>query len=84
VGEDGGLIAGHARVLAARQLGIAEIPVMVAVINPVGRVGDHKVRRDATVSDKSKPLSFNSPSSRRISSGSHPEPVIASWLSATT
>ncbi|HXD13416.1 MAG TPA: ParB/Srx family N-terminal domain-containing protein [Xanthobacteraceae bacterium] len=26
VGEDGGLIAGHARVLAARQLGIAEIP----------------------------------------------------------
>ena len=30
VGEDGGLIAGHARVLAARQLGIAEIPVMVA------------------------------------------------------
>jgi ParB-like chromosome segregation protein Spo0J len=30
VGEDGGLIAGHARVLAARQLGIAAIPVMVA------------------------------------------------------
>jgi len=30
VGEDGGLIAGHARVLAARQLGIADIPVMVA------------------------------------------------------
>jgi hypothetical protein len=30
VGEDGGLIAGHARVLAARQLGVAEIPVMVA------------------------------------------------------
>jgi ParB-like chromosome segregation protein Spo0J len=30
VGEGGGLIAGHARVLAARQLGIAEIPVMVA------------------------------------------------------
>jgi ParB-like chromosome segregation protein Spo0J len=30
VGEDGGLIAGHARVLAARQLGIAEIPFMVA------------------------------------------------------
>jgi ParB-like chromosome segregation protein Spo0J len=30
VGEDGGLIAGHARVLAARQLGIAEILVMVA------------------------------------------------------
>src|SRR5258708_637250 len=30
VAEDGGLIAGHARVLAARQLGIAEIPVMVA------------------------------------------------------
>ena len=28
VGEDGGLIAGHARVLAARQLGIAEIPVI--------------------------------------------------------
>ena len=27
---DGGLIAGHARILAARQLGIAEIPVMVA------------------------------------------------------
>ena len=30
VGEDCGLIAGHARILAARQLGIAEIPVMVA------------------------------------------------------
>jgi hypothetical protein len=30
VGEDGGLIAGHARILAARQLGIAEIPVMAA------------------------------------------------------
>jgi ParB-like chromosome segregation protein Spo0J len=30
VGEDGGLIAGHARILAARQLGIADIPVMVA------------------------------------------------------
>ena len=29
-GEDGGLIAGHTRVLAARQLGIVEIPVMVA------------------------------------------------------
>jgi ParB-like chromosome segregation protein Spo0J len=28
VSEDGGLIAGHARVLAARQLGIAEIPVI--------------------------------------------------------
>jgi hypothetical protein len=28
--EEGGLIAGHARLLAARQLGIAEIPVMVA------------------------------------------------------
>ena len=30
MGEDGGLIAGHARILAARQLGIAKIPVMVA------------------------------------------------------
>ena len=30
VGEDGALIAGHARILAARQLGIVEIPVMVA------------------------------------------------------
>ena len=30
MGEDGGPIAGHARILAARQLGIAEIPVMVA------------------------------------------------------
>jgi hypothetical protein len=30
VAEDRGLIAGHARILAARQLGIAEIPVMVA------------------------------------------------------
>jgi hypothetical protein len=30
VGEDGGLIAGHARILAARQLGVAKIPVMVA------------------------------------------------------
>jgi hypothetical protein len=30
VGEDGGLIAGHARILAAWQLGIAEITVMVA------------------------------------------------------
>jgi hypothetical protein len=34
VGEDGGLIAGHARILAARQLGIAEIPVMVAAAGP--------------------------------------------------
>jgi DNA modification methylase len=30
VGEDGGIIAGHARVLAARQLGLAEVPVMLA------------------------------------------------------
>ena len=30
VGEDSGLIAGHARVMAAKQLGLAEIPVMVA------------------------------------------------------
>jgi hypothetical protein len=30
VGEDGGIIAGHGRVLAARQLGIAEVPVMIA------------------------------------------------------
>jgi hypothetical protein len=30
VDEDGGLIAGHGRVLAAKKLGIAEIPVMVA------------------------------------------------------
>src|SRR5260221_12761331 len=29
VGEDGGLIAGHARVLAARQLGIAEDPELL-------------------------------------------------------
>src|ERR1700760_3176956 len=30
VDEDGGLIAGHGRVLAARQLGLTDIPVMVA------------------------------------------------------
>lgn len=30
VDEDGGLIAGHGRVLAARKLGLAEIPTMVA------------------------------------------------------
>ena len=30
VDEDGGLIAGHGRVMAAKQLGLAEIPVMVA------------------------------------------------------
>ena len=30
MGEDGGLIAGHATILAARQLGIAEIPVVAA------------------------------------------------------
>ena len=30
VDEDDGLIAGHARVMAAKQLGLAEIPVMVA------------------------------------------------------
>jgi ParB-like chromosome segregation protein Spo0J len=30
IDEDGGLIAGHGRVLAARNLGLAEIPVMVA------------------------------------------------------
>jgi ParB-like chromosome segregation protein Spo0J len=28
--EAGGVIAGHARILPARQLGIAEVPVMVA------------------------------------------------------
>jgi hypothetical protein len=28
--EEGGVIAGHARILAARQLGITEVPVMVA------------------------------------------------------
>jgi DNA modification methylase len=30
VGEDGGIIAGHCRVLAATKLGLAEVPVMVA------------------------------------------------------
>src|SRR5262245_41774730 len=30
VGEDGGIIAGHCRVLAARQLGIGDVPVMLA------------------------------------------------------
>jgi DNA modification methylase len=30
VGEDGGIIAGHCRVLAGRQLGLAEVPVMFA------------------------------------------------------
>jgi DNA modification methylase len=30
VDEEGGLIAGHGRVLAARKLGIAEVPVMIA------------------------------------------------------
>ena len=30
IAEDGGIIAGHGRVLAARQLGIATVPVMVA------------------------------------------------------
>lgn len=30
VDEDGGIIAGHGRVLAARQLGLAEVPCMVA------------------------------------------------------
>ena len=30
VDEDGGIIAGHGRVLAARQLGIEDVPVMVA------------------------------------------------------
>jgi len=39
VGEDGGLIAGHARILAARQLGIAEIPVMATAQAEPVRVG---------------------------------------------
>lgn len=30
VDEDGGLIAGHGRVMAAKKLGLAEVPVMVA------------------------------------------------------
>jgi DNA modification methylase len=30
VGEDGGIIAGHCRVLAATKLGLAEVPVMIA------------------------------------------------------
>lgn len=29
VGEDGVMVAGHGRVLAARQLGLAEVPVIV-------------------------------------------------------
>jgi hypothetical protein len=41
VGEDGGLIAGHARILAARQLGIAEIPVMASRVAPVSEAGNH-------------------------------------------
>lgn len=31
VDEDGGIIAGHGRIMAAQQLGIEEVPVMVAV-----------------------------------------------------
>jgi hypothetical protein len=31
IDEDGGIIAGHGRVLAAQKLGLAEVPVMVAV-----------------------------------------------------
>src|ERR1700722_9772977 len=120
VGEDGGLIAGHARILAARQLGIAEIPVMVAAgwseaqkrayvladnqlaitgsgwdpelqlaeftgcsgasgassgsVRPALRSAMMSLssRSPNPVSDKSKPLSLSSPSSRRSSSGSHP------------
>jgi ParB-like chromosome segregation protein Spo0J len=30
VDEDGGIIAGHGRVMAARKLGLASLPVMVA------------------------------------------------------
>jgi ParB-like chromosome segregation protein Spo0J len=30
VGEDGGIIAGHCRVLAGKKLGLAEVPVMLA------------------------------------------------------
>ncbi len=37
VGEDGGLIAGHARVLAARQLGVTEIPVIDSSLDRAGR-----------------------------------------------
>ena len=49
MGEDGGLIAGHARILAARQLGIAEIPVMVAAGWPSAlRAADGAVSSPAT------------------------------------
>ena len=46
MGEDGGLIAGHARVLAARQLGIAEIPVMVAAGWSEGALNKFKHRNN--------------------------------------
>jgi len=58
VGEDGGLIAGHARVLAARQLGIAEIPVMVAAgwTEAQKRAYATRCARSRTSSSPSRPL----------------------------
>src|ERR1022692_2636271 len=38
VGEDGDIIAGHGRLAAARQLGIAEVPVIVLIgLNEIQR-----------------------------------------------
>jgi hypothetical protein len=44
VGEDGGLIAGHARVLAARQLGIAEVPFAGVIRTVAGIIARAQAR----------------------------------------
>ena len=60
VGEDGGLIAGHARILAAPQLGIAEIPVMVAA-------GWSEAQKRAYVLGSEGPVAQQNPSDPVIS-----------------
>ena len=50
VGEDGTIIAGHGRVLAAQRLGIAEVPVMVA------RGWSEAQRRAYVIADNAIPL----------------------------
>jgi hypothetical protein len=60
----------HAPLFRSRRIGVSAGPY-----SGVGGTG-------APVSDKSKPPSFSSPSSSRSSSGSQPDPVIASTVLA--
>ena len=51
MGEDGGLIAGHARVLAARQLGIAEVPFAGVIRTVAGIIVRAQARAEVAPGD---------------------------------